>query len=300
MKGLKLRLIGTTIIRNDSLITSIIFSKDRPLQLDLCLKSIKENFLDTDQIVVIEKYSDDYKDALHALKREHGDVTFYQQSKSIYADLYQWSLLSKNNYISFFTDDNIFFKKFHCSQYDEIFAEENLVCCFSLRLGLNINRRSHMGTTIIEDIPIAFQEAGSCLIVSKTDHPYGRYWSYSHSVDGHIFRKRDVQHMMAELSYLDEKFKFKQTPNEVESQMQKFWPISENFIVCAKESCVVNSPNNRVSETHNENMSGEQHEIHPKYLLELYNQGQRIHINSLDFSNINCPHTEIDLIEGIS
>jgi hypothetical protein len=280
------------------LITSIIFSKDRPLQLDLCLNSLKENFLDTDQIVVIEKYSDDYKDALHTLKREHDDVTFYKQSKSIYVDLYQWSLLSKNNYICFFTDDDIFFKKFHCSQYDEIFAQQNNVCCFSLRLGLNIDRRSHFGA-MLEDKPMAFYEVGDCLVVSKTAHVYGGYWSYSHSVDGHIFRKKDIQTIMSELSYLDEKFSFKQTPNEVESQMQKFWPISENFIIAPKQSRVVNSPNNRVSNTHNENVSGENHNLSPEYLLNLYRNNKRINLQALNLDEIYCPHQEINIIEGI-
>lgn len=280
------------------MITSIIFSKDRPLQLDLCLNSLKENFLDTDQIVVIEKYSDDYKDALHTLKREHDDVTFYKQSKSIYVDLYQWSLLSKNNYICFFTDDDIFFKKFHCSQYDEIFAQQNNVCCFSLRLGLNIDRRSHFGA-MLEDKPMAFYEVGDCLVVSKTAHVYGGYWSYSHSVDGHIFRKKDIQTIMSELSYLDEKFSFKQTPNEVESQMQKFWPISENFIIAPKQSRVVNSPNNRVSNTHNENVSGENHNLSPEYLLNLYRNNKRINLQALNLDEIYCPHQEINIIEGI-
>lgn len=281
------------------MITSIIFSKDRPLQLDLCLNSIRQNFLDTNEVIVIEKYSDHYKHALSTLKAQHQDVMFYQQSGSIYSDVKDWSLLSRNNYICFFTDDNIFFKKFHCNQYDEIFKQPIGICCLSLRLGLNINQRSHMGK-IIQDIPTSFHEAGDCLVISKTDHPYGGYWSYSHSLDGHIFKKLYIRKIMSELSYLDQKFHFAQTPNELESQMQKFWALSDNFIIAPKHSYVVNSPNNRVSDTHIENMSGEQHEISQQSLLELYNAGKRIDVNSLDFSNINCPHTEIDLMRGLS
>ena len=44
------------------MITSIIFSKDRPLQLDLCLRTIRKNFKECSRAVIIYDCSnEDYK-----------------------------------------------------------------------------------------------------------------------------------------------------------------------------------------------------------------------------------------------
>ena len=282
------------------MITTIIFSKDRPLQLDLCLKSIKKNCHDCNEIIVIEKYSQDYLESLETLKHEHPEVTFYKQGVSIYMDVRHNCLISKNKLISFFTDDNIFYAGFSTNDFYQILYNPDFpCCCISLRLGKNISKRFHQSEEEA-DLPLHGFESGGFLVVPKTKYPYGSYWSYSHSVDGHIFRKEDIMHMMSELEYLDKKFKFKQTPNEFETQMQRFWPLSHNLIVCPYHSVVVNSPNNRVSDSHNDNVAGETYSYTNDFLLGKYVRGKRIDIELLDFNNIVCPHQEINILEGIT
>ena len=104
--------------------------------------------------------------------------------------------------------------------------------------------------------------------------------------------------MMDELCYLDSKYDWKQTPNELESSMQRFWALSENLMAAPKYSKVVNSPNNRV-QNEVDNMSGEQYSVHQDGLLEQYLAGKRITLEQLRFDNIACPHTEIDLMKGL-
>ena len=36
-----------------------------------------------------------------------------------------------------------------------------------------------------------------------------------------------------------------------------------------------------------------------KILLEKYESGGRIELEDLDFSDIKCPHTEIDILKGL-
>lgn len=280
------------------MITSIVFSKNRPLQLDLCLNSIKNNFTDCDQIYVLENYTDEYHPSLEQLKTDHSDVSFLKQSKSIYSDMVYLSDIAKNKYICLLTDDDIVYIKFRLAGYDSIFNEENKVCCISLRLGLNITERRHL-QHIEKDTAKQYLENNNILYIPKTLYLYGSYWSYSHSLDGHIFTRYDINIMMSELALLDKHFHYKQTPNELEGKMQRFWTDSYNGIVCPKHSVVVNSPNNRVSETHNDNSSGQTHNYNASYLNELYLTGKRINLDKLDFSNIKCPHTEIDLIRGL-
>lgn len=281
------------------MITSIVFSKDRPLQLDLTLKSLECNFHDCNQIVVLHKYSEEYEDTLLTVTNEHPNVTFVRQGDSIYQDILNISNGSENKYITFFTDDNIFFKPLRLSGVvDQIFSAPEIVC-FSLRLGLNINTRFHHGRKS-DDICDKYQDINGFIFVQRTLYVYGSYWSYSHSVDGHIFRKSEVIKMFSEIEYLNRLFKYKQTPNEVESQMQKFWTQSGHFIVCLPQSTVVNSPNNRVSDTHTENFSGEKFNYDPEFLLGKYLSGKRICLDELDFSDITCPHQEINIGEALT
>lgn len=280
------------------MITSIIFSKDRPLQLDLCLNSIRTNFRDTNRVVVIEKYSEGYTESLETLKSEHPDVVFVKQSDSIYRDIMD-VCAGYNKYTCFFTDDNIVFGETSFgSALDRIFGAPG-VNCISLRLGNNITVRYHHGNKLDQHIG-PHQIIEDYIFVPKTLYPYGNYWSYSHSVDGHIFRTEEVLDMFSEIELLNQHFHYKQTPNEVETQMQRYWTISGNFIVCLPQSTVVNSPNNRVSDTHTENFSGEHFMYGPEFLLGKYLSGKRIALSLLDFSDISCPHQELNIIEALA
>ena len=291
-------------MRTSLMITTIIFSKDRTLQLDLAINSLKKNYKDCDEIFVLEKYSEEYLPSLKILKNEHDDVKFIKQGGSIYKDVKDISLLSKNDFICFFTDDDIFYRFMQNNKdnniYEYIFSIESInICCISLRLGLNICKRRRSGMWF-DDKPVAAVDGGDVVFIPKTHYSYGSYWSYSHSLDGHIFQKDYVRSIMSELQYLDERYKYPQNPNELETQMQRFWPLSNPFIVAPKLSYVVNTPNNRVSETHNDNRSGEDIELDSDFLLGKYMSGKRIDIDLLDFDNIECPHQEINILEGIT
>ena len=278
------------------MITSIVFSKNRPLQLDLTIASIKKNFSDCDEVIVLHNNDEQFRQAHHTLHNEHHDIFSWCQSYSLFKDVLHAIKVSKNNYICFFTDDDICFEKVPQTNYDNIFAETNLQC-LSLRMGLNITERSHDNVTF-PDKPKHTQAHGDFIFWSKTLHSYGSYWSYDLSVDGHIFRRTDMENMVDELCYLESRYKWDQTPNKFESALQRFWPISANVMGSFTSSKVVNSPNNRVQDSH-KNRSGDVFSYDSEFLLGRYMSGARIKLDCLDFSNIRCPHTEIDLIKGI-
>ena len=53
----------TTNIKNGSMITSIVFSKNRPLQLDLCLESIHKNFPACNKVIVLHHNDAEFSEA---------------------------------------------------------------------------------------------------------------------------------------------------------------------------------------------------------------------------------------------
>jgi len=280
------------------LITSIIFSKNRPLQLDLCLNSIKQNFPQSTQNIVLHNNSVEFGRAHLALKKEHQDAEFWQQSESLFCDVWEAVKSAKNDYICFFVDDCIVYNKVSIKDM-EIFNDPRLAC-LSLRLGANICERGCEGQ-IFPDKPVSygFSECGGWMMTNRTNNLYGSYWSYNLSVDGHIFRKKDMEEMTLELWKVSQFKNWKQTPNEFEGALQRFWTISPQLILSPFQSAVVNSPNNKTQDSHNDNRSGDVYDYDENVLLQKYEDGARINIDDIDFSNIKCPHTELDILKGL-
>lgn len=281
------------------LITSIIFSKNRPLQLDLCLKSIKENFPQSTQNIVIHNNSVEFGKAHLQQKKEHQDVQFWQQSESLFCDIWEAVKEAKNDHVCFFVDDCIVYSKVFLKEESLQNLEKDIVSCISLRLGMNICERSH-DKHVFPDKPVnyGFSECGGWMIVNRTDNLYGSYWSYNLSVDGHIFKKSDMKEMSLELWKVSQFKDWKQTPNEFEGVLQRFWAISPVAIVCPFQSAVVNSPNNKTQDSH-ENRSGDYYDYDEFSLLEKHEDGKRIKLENIDFGHIKCPHTEIDILKGL-
>ena len=282
------------------MITSIIFSKNRPLQLDLCLKSIKQNFPQSTQNIVIHNNSVEFGKAHLQQKKEHPDVEFWQQTESLFCDVWDAVNEAKNDYVCFFVDDCIVYNKLFLEEINLQNLEKGVVSCISLRLGINICERSHDGH-VFPDKPTTygFSECGGWMIVNRTDNLYGSYWSYNLSVDGHIFKKSDMKDMVFELWKISQFKNLKQTPNEFEGALQRFWTITPAAIVCPSQSAVVNSPNNKTQDSHNDNRSGDVYDYDENVLLQKYEDGARINIEDIDFNNIKCPHTELDILKGL-
>jgi hypothetical protein len=277
------------------LITSIVFSKNRPLQLDLTLRSIEKNFADCSRVIVLHNNDyTNYSNAHATLCAEHDQVISWRQGESIFSDVLAIALGADDDYICFFTDDDIFYRPFVCGDYSNL--NDTNMSCFSLRMGTNITERQHDGVTGQDKCKQMYSMDNDIVAWPKTWHMYGSYWSYDLSVDGHIFRKEDVIQMMDELYLLQSRYKWGNTPNNLESEMQRFWALRGNYILSPRHSVVVNSPNNRVQDSHN-NRSGDVFSYDGEFLLDKYMSGYRINIDNLNFSNIKCPHTEIDLIK---
>ena len=220
------------------MITSIIFSKNRPLQLDLCLKSIKQNFPQSTQNIVIHNNSVEFGKAHLQQKKEHPDVEFWQQTESLFCDIWDAVTQAKNDYVCFFVDDCIVYNPINIENISQILPPN--VCCVSLRVGTNICERGHDGITF-PDVPVNywFSSGKKYIAWNRTDQLYGSYWSYSHSVDGHIFRKSDMKDMIFELWKISQFKKWKQNPNELESQLQRFWALSPPLMVCPFQSPII-------------------------------------------------------------
>ena len=292
------------------MITSIVFSKDRALQLDLALKSIKTNFRQSGSIVVLYNCSDDpHKRSYGVLSKEHPDVEFVRQSarfpewelSGIFADIEKIIALSADEYICFFTDDDIVYQSVQFAESALMALFQRQASCLSLRLGTNTDMRDYGDGVLKKDFVPHCSWEDPFLIWNRTSIPIGGYWSYPLSVDGHVFRKDTMRVFAKELNILDGsgQFDWGQTPNVFEVKLQRFWFELPPLMGSLKESHVVNSPNNRVQETF-ENSHGREYSYDQDFLKDKFNEGKRIDLDKINFGKIVCPHQEIDILGGLS
>tara|TARA_R100001377_G_scaffold65014_1_gene40456 strand:+ start:211 stop:1092 length:882 start_codon:yes stop_codon:yes gene_type:complete len=292
------------------LITSIIFSKDRALQLDLTLKTIGKNFDLCDDVIVIYKTSErQYKESYENLKAEHPNVSFYEQSHSLFVDILGIVSGAASNYVCFFTDDNIVYRKVSINNLQLNHVFNSGASCLSLRVGVNTTQRDYGDGTLRNDnIPGEVFSDPPFIVWNRTSIPTCGYWAYPLSVDGHIFKRETMLEFCIELEVLNKHYQHRgiprenwcwsQTPNEFESKLQRFYFDLPVMMYALEQSCVVNSPNNRV-QSYAENRSGDQFSYTPSELNHLYMSGKRLNVDKIDFSDIVCPHQEIDILEGL-
>jgi len=129
----------------------------------------------------------------------------------------------------------------------------------------------------------------------------GGYWAYPLSVDGHIFERSTLELYCEELEVLDKyntKNPWQQTPNEFEGKLQRFFFDLPPLMAAPRESCVVNSPNNRVQETI-QNRNGDTYSYSSEELRKYFKQGKRLSLSKVPFGKIACPHQEIDILKGL-
>lgn len=281
------------------MIKTIIFSKDRPLQLDLTLQSLLKNFPSSTENVVIYKNSDKNFDYAYSILKENyiHNVKFIKETqlfKQIIKEVH-----TSLKYVNFLTDDCIVYGPVNITEdFGPLMnSEDYSICCFSLRLGENIIYRSHEGTLYNENVP-QMASYGKYLIFNRLSIPPGGYFAYPLSVDGHIFKRDLIKSLCIDaLAYIEHVGEeMDQTPNNFEHILQKFFFDIPPLMACGEVSCVVNSPNNRVQNSY-KNFFGQTYNYHQVDLLSKFMSNFRINMDSLDFSNIQCPHQEIELFK---
>lgn len=284
------------------MISSIIFSKDRALQLDLLLNSIYKNFPETldDVRVIWTASSERFELGYKTLQEEHPKIIFKKQSSEFFHDFYQNVCVAHYKYICLFTDDDIVYRKVN-AQPVTLLDDFNFVC-YSLRLGHNISCRDHTdanGQAIIipEIIPTLYQY-NNATVWNRHSIPPGAYWSYPYSVDGHIFKKEILSYIAELIMYWSKIEKFAQNPNGLEAKMQRFNCECGPNMICDTSSSIINTPNNRVQNEF-ENRHGDFYSYSQEHCNNLYLIGERIKLDKIEFGEINKAHKELNILNAI-
>lgn len=263
-------------------INAVIFSKDRASQLHLLLESIHKNspylfnlnVLYTSSNQEFEKGYDILKDMC---KTNLWNVNFIKES-NFKEDL--MSLIKSDyKYTTFFTDDDVLFGEIDYQTIEKSLSNED-VFCFSLRLGKN--------TTFCYTMNVPNQ----IVVSEETENTVAWDWQkswydfgYPLSVDGHIFRTKEIAKLSKSLNFSN--------PNTYEAALQIYDTFPRNLMESYKHSKLVGNPVNIVNDSH-PNLNGQKYKFETKNLNEKFINGVFICLEDMNFSNIIGAYQEIE------
>lgn len=267
----------------------LLISKDRPAQADLLLRSIEENSPNTFDLSVIYCASnDDFHRGYYRLQELWPEVSFAIEY-DCNVQLYKWLYSQTHPLAGFFADDCIFYRKSTITENNliSLFERYPHITSFTYRLGHNIT---------IQDYTRGNEAARPLIWTFLPDNDIV-YWSYrdvqrDHSlgwpggIDGFIYDKATLVDILKNENFDH----FTNFESLVVRNIDKYG--SHRYGMAApKRSCVVVQQINVTHQRtlHNIGRFKESLEVANKNFLS----GQRIDLNSMNFENINCSHSEI-------
>jgi hypothetical protein len=237
--------------------TTVVFSKDRALQLDAFLRSYRDHVTPLDDVQVLcRATSPRHRAAYEELFDEIGEwVRPCWQGESFKEDLLD--MLPDAGNVVFFVDDMVFLRPW------TVFERAGL----SLRLGTNLTRDYASGDAQ-QDRP-SLNVDGEIFTWRWADGELA--WGYPLALDGHVFDLRELRPLLR-LAHFS-------SPNTLESALQQFVHVfRKGRGACYLMSKVVNVPWNRV-QTDWHNRCGEGHDA--EAMLAHWEAGQHIDLSSL-------------------
>lgn len=205
---------------------TIVFSKDRALQLDAFLRSYADNVRPSGNVHVLYRASSPRHEAAYeALFQSYSWVRAVQQSESFKADVLDLLRGSETNVI-FFVDDQVFLRAWSVMETSGL----------SLRLGTNLTR-DYVSNDAMQPLPTFAHEGVGLLSWCWGDGALA--WGYPLSLDGHVFDLAEFRSLVEQTLFY--------SPNTLEAHLQRFAPeFRKRRGLCYTVSKVVNVPWNMV------------------------------------------------------
>lgn len=256
----------------DNTCAGIVFSKDRPLQLEALLNSYEQYVEGKALLYVLYNTSNsDFENAYDEIRKANTNIVFIKEV-DFRRDLI--ALLKDINArkLFFLVDDILFIRKFDLNQLTNMDTDKYIP---SLRMGKNITYSFMKQKEISQPDIIEYNENIICWKWNFNNS----YWSYPISVDGHIFNKSEIEFAIKKVRF--------SAPNSLEWKLQIFEKYFRRKLGCSFEnSVIVNFPWNKV-QTENHNKAGE---ISVDELQTLWKQGKRIDIREYLNKTFNSAH----------
>lgn len=248
--------------------TTIIFSKDRAMQLDAFLRSY-EAHVDVEPVHVLWRATTiRHHDAYAEVFRRHPQVHTVAQW-SFKDDLL--GMLPTEGCVVFFVDDQVFIRDWAKSD----------VCGLSLRLAPHLTRCYPLNAE--QPLPKLVNMSG----IYTWPWADGQMdWGYPLSLDGHVFDAAWIRSAVMSVDF--------HSPNALETELQRFLPVFRSrYGICYDETRVVNIPWNRVQTDCENRYAGTASEA---AMVMHWDRGMQIKLSAIDGVINESAHQEFPLI----
>jgi len=268
-------------------INILVFSKNRALQLDLCLNSFYKRCLDFEfaNIYVLYKVDNLFKISYKVIQKEHPNINMIKE-----IDFRQnlLDIISNKKYILFLTDDSIFCNDFSLREIIELLEENEKILGFSFRLGLNTRYCYPLDKD--QNLPTGMIHSNNIFIYywPNAEYDYG----YPLELSSSLYYVKDIMKIVKLAPNIS-------NPNVLESILDYFkndFKENKNLLACYYKSVAFANPINKVQKSAYLNRSGVNYKYSPENLLTMYEDGVRINPDKFQGLVTNAAHMEIDLI----
>lgn len=249
----------------------IIFSKDRPLQLDALVRSYKAMLQPLPPIALTYGASDArYRRAYEEVVRRHADVitySEYREDAGFHDSLVRLVARATSDALFFLVDDNIFTRPVPL---DELLAYDLRTHVPSLRMHEKLDWCYNHFTA--QPVPPAHDDHALDAAHFVWRYAEGRYdWCYPLSLDGHLFDRAEIRAVVEHISF--------HSPNSLELGMQLF---NDRFLprygVSFRAPVMINVPCNKIQKENDNPHAGSYHQSE---LLEVWERGLEIDTGTL-------------------
>ncbi len=266
-------------------IQGLIFSKDRPLQLDGTLRSFKRHCRDANGVTVRVLYttSTSRNRALYRqLMREHPEIHFVEEFDFRRDTNF---LLTLHEFVLFLVDDCLFVGDFSLTDCAAALRSHPDAIGVSLRLGRNTTYCYSMDKP--QGVPALKPASESLLAFRWPDADYD--FGYPLEVSSSLYRAADVRELLAQTPF--------RNPNTLEAELANRagqFCVSHPVLLCPGQSLAFCAPVDLVQQVRG-NRAGSQPEMSAYALAEKFAGGVRINVERFDgFIPTGC-HQEVEL-----
>lgn len=264
----------------------LVFSKDRPLQLDGTLRSLELNCQDltsADVHVLFKSSTPRFAAGYRVLASQHPKVSMHREA-DFKADLMR--LVSGSDYVLFVVDDTIFVDELSLTAAMAALDGDPMCLGFSYRLGRNTTYCYTLDKP--QRLPAFATLESGCLSFDwrAAEHDFG----YPLEVSSSMYRTADVLPLVERLPYSN--------PNTLEaalSQEAARFRSSHPRLACYEQSVAVSVPANLV-QTMWKNRTSSDPTLSSGALADLFSRGMRLDVNSYQGLIANACHQELDLV----
>ena len=264
-------------------IVAVVFSYNRPLQLDLLLNSLKQRCLDYDKMDVKVLYRADQKfEKSYNQCYEESDNVLFVKEDNFQDNFHQ--MFKDYEYILFLTDDSIIINDFSIVDILDLLKQNKELLGFSLRLGRNLDYCYSLSKDQVLPVHSLNND------IMTWEWMKGEYdWGYPLEVSSSVYRVPTIEKIHYSCSYINPRFLeyFLHTHS-------KMFQASHPLMACYKNSSAFSAPVNTVGDA--ENKKGSQEKYTVDNLLKIYEEGARINPDKFSHYFPKSVHEEVEIL----